>query len=49
MIMTFGKYKGWPIEELPTKCLEWLIENTFNKKHIQTIEKELEYRYKRTN
>jgi hypothetical protein len=26
MKMTFGKYCGWPLEEIPTGYLQWLIE-----------------------
>jgi hypothetical protein len=27
MMFEFGKYKGWPLDEIPTQYLEWAIDN----------------------
>jgi hypothetical protein len=26
-VFEFGKYKGWPLDEIPTQYIEWAIDN----------------------
>ncbi len=42
MILKFGKYRGMPIEEVPTEYLEWMLDT--NQRMIATIEQELDRR-----
>jgi uncharacterized protein (DUF3820 family) len=46
--LTFGKFKGQDIEDVPNSYLEWIIgEDWFKEKHPAlgaNIKKELEYR-----
>jgi len=45
MIMTFGKFAGHYIEDIPSGYLEWVIENLYvDKKLGDAIETELDYR-----
>ena len=42
MILKFGKYRGMPIEDVPTEYLEWMLDT--NQRMIATIEQELDRR-----
>jgi len=44
MIIGYGKYKGCPIESIPSDYLEKLIETTENENLIKAIEDEIEFR-----
>ena len=44
VILGYGKYKGWPVESIPSDYLEKLIETTENKNLIRAIDDELDFR-----
>lgn len=35
MVVKFGKYKGWPISEIPLSYLAWIFENLDGKPDLQ--------------
>lgn len=42
MILTFGKYRGWQIDELPFSYLAWLWETDFIKDELrEAVRKEI--------
>lgn len=45
MLMPFGKYKGEPLEDLPTSYIEWLLgECNLERKLEQELQNQLEMR-----
>ncbi len=41
MIITFGKFKGQKIKELPSSYLKWLLQNIPNEDVVQEVRKVL--------
>ena len=42
MRITFGKYKGWPVDELPLSYLAWLYEADFIKDELsESVRREI--------
>jgi hypothetical protein len=43
-IISFGKYKGEYLEDLPNSYLEWIENNIENQKIVELAKTELDYR-----
>lgn len=52
MLMPYGKFKGKPIEELPSSYLRWLAENIndeYKKDESLCLAADKEYQYREKN
>jgi len=52
MIMPYGKFKGKPIEELPSSYLRWMAENIndeYKKEESICLAADKEYQYREKN